>query len=56
MLLHVSHEDVGCGIVDLQPFASQTMESWDDLLGGVGDVAPCGTEAEVDAAGNVELL
>ena len=55
MLLHVRHEDVRRGIIDLQTFACQTVESRDDLLGGVGDISSAGAETKVYAAWDIQL-
>ena len=55
MLLHVCYEDVRRGIIDLQTFACQTVESRDDPLGGVGDISSAGAEAKVDAAWDIQL-
>ena len=55
LLLHIGYEDIRGGIVDLQALAGIAVEGWDNLLGGVGDIAPAGAESEIDAPGNVQL-
>ena len=55
MLFHICHKDIRLRVEDLQSFAGKTVESGNNLLGGVGDIAPTGTETEIDAAWDVEF-
>ena len=55
MLFHICHKDIRLRVEDLQSFAGKTVEGGNNLLGGVGDVASARTEAEIDAAWDVEF-
>ena len=55
MLLHVGHIDIRPSIKDFEALARHAVESRNDLLGGVSDIAPGRTESEIDAARDIQL-
>ena len=40
MRLHIGHIDIRLGVIDFEALGGHAVEGGNDLLGGVGDVAP----------------
>ena len=55
MFLHVGHIDIRPCIIDFESLARHTVESRNNPLGGVSDIASGRTETKIDTARDIQL-